>query len=130
MGTQGVIVGRVVEVRPHPNGDHIRLAIVDLGRDSKIQIVWGGEPVVRAGSLVPVAPPGARVDGKKMRRRNYRGQASHGMLCSLAELGWDPADADRVALLKPLADLPVGTSLDDRVSDWKSIVLMNALARV
>jgi len=52
------------------------------------------------------------------------------MLCSLAEIGWDSADADRVALLNPSADLPVGTSLDDRAGDWQSIVLMNALARI
>jgi tRNA-binding EMAP/Myf-like protein len=112
VGTQGAIVGHVIEVKAHPQGDRIWLALVDLGRDLKVQIVWGGEQIVKAGHLVPVAPPGARVHGKKMRRRNYRGQPSFGMLCSLAELGWDPDITDRVALLNPSTGLQPGDSLD------------------
>jgi tRNA-binding EMAP/Myf-like protein len=112
-----------VNVRDHPNGDRIWLADVDLGRGGQpVQIVFGGEPVVRPDSLVPVAPPGSRLHGVKMRRRNYRGQASYGMLCSLAELGWDPGVTDRVAMLAPSARLKPGTSLDERANDWQSII--------
>lgn len=122
VGTRGVVVGLVVNVRPHPKGDRIWLADVDLGQAHPVQIVWGGKPVVRSGSLVPVAPPGARVDGKKMRRRTYRGKVSHGMLCSLAELGWDRQVKDRVALLNP-AECPLpGMSLDGYADRWQSLV--------
>jgi len=45
------------------------------------------------------------------------------MLCSLAELGWDSSEADRVALLDACADLSVGESLNDHYVDWQRIVL-------
>ena len=110
--TFGVVVGRVVEVNPHPNADVIRLAQVDLGNGELVQIVFGGPPNVREGSLVPVAPPGSRVPSlrRKMRRRRYRGESSHGMLCSLAELGWNPDGPDEVALLR---NVTPGASLDN-----------------
>jgi tRNA-binding EMAP/Myf-like protein len=130
MGTHGAIVGRVIEVRDHPNGDYIWLADVDLGQGLKAQIVWGGAPIVQAGHMVPVAPPGARVHGKKMRRRNYRGESSFGMLCSLAELGWDADTKDRVALLNSSADPIPGESLDGYADRWWEIVLNNAPAGV
>jgi tRNA-binding EMAP/Myf-like protein len=119
----------VVEVLPHPGGDLIWLAKVDIGTDRHPQIVWGGVPVVTEGSLVPVALPGTWLPptkGKpnpyKIRRRRYRGEISEGMLCSCAELGWDSSATDRVALLDASAGLRVGESLDDRYVDWPSIV--------
>jgi phenylalanyl-tRNA synthetase beta chain len=121
VGTRGVVVGKVVDVRRHPNGEKIWLADVDLGDGSSAQIVFGGRPVVRPSSLVPVAPPGSRLpEGTKIRRRRYRGEISEGMLCSLAELGWDLSVTDRVALLD--GSLLPGMSLDNRANDWSSIV--------
>jgi tRNA-binding EMAP/Myf-like protein len=122
VATRGVVVGRVVSVQDHPRGDHIWLASVDLGGGRIVQIVWGGKQIVRPRSLVPVAPPGSRLNGTKIRRRTYRGQASYGMLCSLAELGWDPDVKDRVALLACSAGLSPGTSLDDLTENWRSII--------
>jgi phenylalanyl-tRNA synthetase beta chain len=119
VAAEGVVVGRVVEILPHPYGDLIWLAKVDIGTDHQPQVVWGGVPVVTQGSLVPVAVPGARLSATKdkpykIRRRRYRGERSEGMLCSLAELGWDSSEADRVALLDASANLSVGESLNDR----------------
>lgn len=112
-------MGRVVDVRAHPNADEIRLADVDLGDGKEaVQIVFGGPDVVVKDSLVPVAPPGARVPKGKMRRRNYRGQRSHGMLCSLDELGWTQSAPDQVVLLR---DVTPGMVLDN-CPDWTSLV--------
>jgi tRNA-binding EMAP/Myf-like protein len=129
VGTRGVVVGRVIKVRPHPNGEHIWLADVDIGGYCLLQIVWGGAPIVKEDSLVPVAPPGAWLpdprigrERYKMRRRRYRGEMSEGMLCSLAELGWDSTVTDRVALLDDSIGLRPGASLDRREGNWKSIL--------
>jgi tRNA-binding EMAP/Myf-like protein len=129
----GAVVGRVVDVRDHPRGDLIWLAQVDIGNDGPpMQIVFGGETKVKVGDLVPVAPPGARIreqtsDGtgrwKKVRRRRFRGEESHGMLCSLDELGWLPGGPDEVATLH---DVEVGRHLEEVppsarpnvVTDW------------
>jgi len=93
------------------------------------QIVFGGlGKVVQRGSLVPVAPPGSRLpdprkpNGRKMRRRSYRGEVSHGMLCSLAELGWDDAVTDQVAIFKD-GILAPGAALDHVGDGWRSLVL-------
>jgi tRNA-binding EMAP/Myf-like protein len=124
-----VTVGRVVCVRPHPGGENIWLADVDTGTDGLLQIVWGGVPIVKAGDLVPVAPPGTRLPATKdkpypykIRRRRYRGVISEGMLCSLAELGWDPSVTDRVALLDGSLGLRVGELLESRYVDGRDIV--------
>ena len=121
--TSGVVVGRVVEVKRHPNADRIRLALVDLGIGEPVQIVFGGPPNVHEGDLVPVAPPGSRLPNKlhEMRRRRYRGESSYGMLCSLAELGWNPDAPDEVALLR---NVTPGDSLDKVTdTDLKSLVI-------
>jgi phenylalanyl-tRNA synthetase beta chain len=129
VGTRNVVVGRVLNVRPHPAGAHIWLAYLDIGTDSQPQIVWGGVPVVKAGCLVPVALPGARLPSMgheqrsyKIRRRRYRGEISEGMLCSLAELGWDLSATDRVALLDGTVGLRTGDSLDDVGDTWPLIL--------
>jgi len=122
VGTRGVVVGRIIKVRPHPNGERIWLADVEIGRGYHPQVVWGGVPILSEGDLIPVAPPGSRLPQGKMRQRRYRGESSEGMLCSLAELGWDLAVTDRVALLDERAGLTPGDSLDSRESDWPSII--------
>jgi tRNA-binding EMAP/Myf-like protein len=109
---RGPTVGRVLHVDDHPNAQRIWLAQVDLGNGSPpVQIVFGGQYKVRPGELVPVARPGLRavtLDGqasprtRKMRRRNYRGESSHGMFCSLDELGWFVGGPDEVAVLHGL----------------------------
>jgi hypothetical protein len=45
-----------------------------------------------------------------MRARNYRGERSHGMLCSLNELGWARGGPNEVAVLR---DLRPGFVLDE-----------------
>lgn len=107
----GGVVGKIVDVCDHPNAQHLWLAQVDCGQTGTVQIVFGGRRNLEAGDLVPVAPPGSRCSVKgKMRRRRYRGEPSHGMLCSLDELGWIAAGPDVVAKLK---NVLVGDSLDE-----------------
>jgi phenylalanyl-tRNA synthetase beta chain len=98
----GAVVGKVIEVRDHPNADRLWIAQVDIG-DRKLTIVHGGTRSLRPGDLVPAAPPGAVVKvndrRKRMRTRRYRGQRSEGMLCSTNELGWTTNGPDAVHVL-------------------------------
>jgi tRNA-binding EMAP/Myf-like protein len=130
----GAVVGRALLVTPHPNGQKIWLAWVDVGDGDPVQIVFGGKHMVERGDLVPVAPPGVRavvldnLDGKRrrtMRRRRYRGQPSHGMFCSLAELGWYMGGPDEVAILQYL---PVGFRLDDVPANRRPNVVKRPLS--
>ncbi|MCJ7556469.1 MAG: phenylalanine--tRNA ligase subunit beta [Gammaproteobacteria bacterium] len=83
-----VLVGRVKEVRRHPDADTLSVCIVDAGQDELLQIVCGA-PNVRAGCSYPVALVGARLPGGiKIRATKLRGVQSNGMLCSEAELGF------------------------------------------
>jgi phenylalanyl-tRNA synthetase beta chain len=130
MGEGGVVIGRVIEIRPHPRRDLIWLSMVDIGASCKPQIVWGGIRILKAGSLVPVARPGTwlpptadKTTPYKVRRRRYAGEISEGMLCSLAELGWDTSVTDWVALPDPSANLEAGQSLEAWSDDWPAIAL-------
>ncbi len=81
-----VVVGRVLEVLPHPNADKVRLTRVDVGTE-ELEIICGAWNF-EAGAVVPVAVPGAVLgEDFTITRREIRGIASHGMICSEVELG-------------------------------------------
>ena len=93
----GVVVGRVERVRPHPNADRLACCEVNLGGPETARIVCGA-PNVAAGQYVPVATPGATLslpDRKNPDRRvpvviretKLRGEPSEGMICAEDELG-------------------------------------------
>jgi len=82
-----VVVGLVVEAKPHPNSDHLWVTRVDAGASELLDVVCGA-PNVQAGSKYPFAPSGATLPGGlKLERRKIRGETSNGMLCSARELG-------------------------------------------
>ncbi|HSF18920.1 MAG TPA: phenylalanine--tRNA ligase subunit beta [Vicinamibacteria bacterium] len=88
---EGVVVGHVREVRPHPNADRLRLVTVDIG-SARPEVVCGASNVA-AGQKVAYAGLGAelvdaRSGGKsKLKKANIRGVVSEGMVCSERELG-------------------------------------------
>jgi phenylalanyl-tRNA synthetase beta chain len=92
------VPGTVLATRPHPGADRIWIADVDVDGTTR-QIIYGGVPVVTPGCTVLVALPGTTVNGKKIRRRTYRGQSSDGMLCSAAEAGIG-TQTDRVHIIQ------------------------------
>src|SRR5688572_822345 len=81
-----IVVGRVLEVAPHPNADRLRLCRVDVGAGTR-SIVCGASNVA-AGQHVAVAQIGSRLpDGTKLKKAKIRGVESEGMICSERELG-------------------------------------------
>ncbi len=84
---KGVVVGHVLEKVKHPEADKLNVCQVDIGAEEPVQIVCGAANV-DAGQKVAVATVGAVLPGNfKIKKAKLRGQASHGMICSLQELG-------------------------------------------
>lgn len=82
-----VIIGRVAEVRQHPNADRLRLCRVDVGAAELVEVVCGATNV-KADTFYPFITEGGELPGGvRIRRAKIRGQESRGMLCSARELG-------------------------------------------
>ena len=134
-----VVVGRVLEVRRHPNADTLWLARVDVGEaGGELEIVCGAQNL-EPDQLVPTALVGAVLPGdRRIERTKIRGEISNGMLCSAVELGLG-ADADgihilghgdEIALGSPVAELVGETVLDVDVKPNRGDALsMVGLAR-
>lgn len=118
-GLDRIIVGKILEVKPHPHAEHLLLCRVDTGSDT-IQLV-SGAPNIEDGVCVALALPGIMLPGGRVEAREFRGETSEGMLCSGAELGtdqWGYGDDQGILLLD--GELPAGTRLDQviELDDW------------
>ncbi len=80
-------VARVVEARPHPDADRLRVCVVDTGSET-VEVVCGA-PNARTGMYGVFAPVGSVLPGSgdKLKAAKIRGVPSNGMLCSERELG-------------------------------------------
>ncbi|PWG04227.1 phenylalanine--tRNA ligase subunit beta [Polaribacter aquimarinus] len=88
---KGVVVGKVLTCKQHPNADRLKVTSVDLGDEKPVQIVCGA-PNVASGQKVPVATIGTTLydekgDGFKIKKGKIRGEESFGMICAEDELG-------------------------------------------
>ena len=91
-----IVVGEILSCEPHPNSDHLHICMVNVGAEEPLQIVCGA-PNVAAGQKVPVVLEGGRVAGSRdgdkteggitIKAGKLRGVESHGMICSIEELG-------------------------------------------
>jgi phenylalanyl-tRNA synthetase beta chain len=119
------VVGRVLEVRPHPDpkATKVRLTRVDDGRGTPLEVVCGA-PNVTAGKSYPFARLGTQMPGPKGFRiepRPIRGVVSQGMLCSARELG---LGEEHDGILELETDAPPGTRLLDvlQLGDTRLVV--------
>jgi phenylalanyl-tRNA synthetase beta chain len=90
-----VVVGKILEVKPHPNADKLRVCMVDVGATpgaARTQIVCGGSNL-EVGQFVALAKVGARVkwhgEGEPvtLEAAKLRGVESFGMICGANEIG-------------------------------------------
>ncbi len=88
----GLFIGKILTVEPHPNADKLRICTVDLGDKEPNTIVCGGINLT-PGMLVCVAKPGAWVlwhgEGEpvEIKPAKLRGVMSYGMICASDEVG-------------------------------------------
>ena len=84
---ENVVVAKILSIAPHENSDHLLVCQMDIGRGEPTQIVTGAQNVF-AGAIVPAAIPVAKLPGDvTIKSGKLRGVESHGMLCSMGELG-------------------------------------------
>ena len=104
----GVVVGEILSVEPHPDADKLRICQVAGNPEGVCQVVCGA-PNARAGIKVPFALVGAQLPGDfKIKKAKLRGVESFGMLCAQTEL--EAGDDDDGLWELPL-DAPVGQDL-------------------
>src|SRR5215470_8895760 len=117
------VIARVVEAKPHPNADRLRVCMVDTGSGDPVQVVCGA-PNARSGMKGVFVPPGAYIPGKDMTLQvgSIRGVESRGMLVSEFEL---KISDDHEGIIALPDDAPVGepyakwAGLDDPVIEIK-----------
>lgn len=86
-----IVVGKILEVKKHPNADKLRICITDIGENEPVQIVCGGSNLYD-GEYVVVSKPGAEVvwhgEGEpvKVEKAKMRGEISYGMICAASEV--------------------------------------------
>jgi phenylalanyl-tRNA synthetase beta chain len=95
----------VVEAKPHPDADRLRVCQVDTG-NGIVQVVCGA-PNARTGMKGVFAPAGTVVPGTGLllKAGQIRGQASNGMLVSMREMG---LGEDHDGIIDMPGDAPVG----------------------
>jgi len=114
-GLDDIVVARVLDVRPHPGADRLRICQVDGGA-GVVQVVCGA-PNVQAGGWYPLAPVGAGLPGGiQIRQANLRPEVSEGMLCSERELGLGRGQDGLMELSLGSEGCPPGTPLIEALS--------------
>lgn len=87
-----IIVGQIINIKPHPNADRLRLVDTKISNSEIKQLVCGGSNL-KEGMLVVVAVPGTRVkwhgegDLVELQLTEIRGEKSYGMICAADEIG-------------------------------------------
>jgi phenylalanyl-tRNA synthetase beta chain len=100
------VIARVIEAKPHPNADRLRVCMVDTGDGKPIQVVCGA-PNARTGMKGVFAPPGAFIPGKNLTLGvgKIRDVESRGMLVSEFEM---QISDDHQGIIELPDDAPVG----------------------
>lgn len=117
---QGIVVGKVLEIKPHPSSGKLLLAVTDwgLGRRTLVTAARNLKP----GDLVPVAPEGCRLPGgQAIGAAVFAGIVSEGMLCSAAELGLEK-QSDGIMVLE--GDWEPGTPIAKAIGADETVFVL------
>lgn len=88
---KNVVVGKILEIKKHPDADKLVVTKVDVGEEI-LQIVTGANNI-KENDIVPIAKDGSELPGGvKIKTGKLRGIESCGMMCSVGELGLELED--------------------------------------
>lgn len=120
-------VGKIIELKAHPNADKLKVTIVDVGNE-KLQIVCGGINL-KEGMDVAITKIGAKVkwhgegDLVTLEKTKIRDVESFGMIAAGSEIGIpDPEAKEREILDLSKYNSPPGTPLAE-LFDKNDIIL-------
>lgn len=134
-----IVVGRVLNIKPHPNADKLRVCAVEVGAQNPdpLQIVCGGSNLSE-GMKVAVALIGAKVrwrgegEPAEVRLTKLRGVDSFGMICSAGEIGLATGQEGELEIVdlshlaaEPGVPLAAVLGLDDTVIEVDNKSLTN-----
>jgi len=109
-----IVVGRILEIKKHPNADKLQLAKVNIGK--KILNIVCGAPNIKEGQIVPVAFVGAVIQKTEIKETEIRGIKSEAMMCSEYELGLGD---DHTGIMILPDNFKIGRALKDEIkSDY------------
>ena len=123
-----VVVGKIIDLKPHEDSDHLQICQIDIGEAEPVQIVTGAQNVF-VGAYVPAALHNSHLpNGMNIKSGKLRGVVSNGMLCSgeelcLTEHDYKGASVNGIMIMDD--KYPVGTDLkeifglNDYVIDFK-----------
>jgi len=104
----GVVVAKILSVRPHPGAD--KLSLCDVTDGTATYPVVCGAKNIKTGDVVPLAKVGAVIPGGyTIKSTVLRGEKSDGMLCSEAEL---EIGEDASGIMQLPVDLALGAPLE------------------
>lgn len=104
-----LVTAKILSSEKHPNADRLSVCQVDNGTETR-QVVCGAKNY-KAGDIVPLAMPGAKLPGGlAIKASKLRGVQSDGMLCSAIELGLG-TEAEGLLILSP--ETPIGRPLSE-----------------
>jgi len=118
---EGVVLAKVLDLRPHPDADKIQLVDVDMGDGQALQVCCGAFNM-SVGDLIPFATIGTVMpNGMEIAQRKMRGEMSNGMCCSADELGMGD-DSDGILLVTDATDAALGTPINDALGITEDIL--------
>lgn len=115
---QNVVVGKILEIKPHEDSDHLVVTKVDVGNGEILQIVTGANNI-KVNDIVPIAKDGAKLPGGvEIKTGKLRGVDSCGMMCSVGELGLDinnyPGQIEHgIMILNPKMEAELGKNIKE-----------------
>ena len=116
---EGVVVGDVTNIEPHPGADKLRMCTVEFGEAETMRVVCGA-PNVEVGGKYPFAPVGTTLPcGITLKKAKIRGEVSMGMLCAKDELD---LGEDHSGLLVLDAALEPGTPFVDVWGEPETVI--------
>jgi len=117
----GVVVAKILSVKPHPSAD--RLSLCDVSDGTQTYSIVCGAKNIASGNIVPLAKVGALIPGGyTIKSSVLRGEKSDGMLCSEAEL---EIGDDESGIMHLPADLPLGSPLETALNIEDTVLDVN-----